>query len=85
MQVDQACCWHVSGFLSTDTADAPGNAGLKDQVLAMRWVRANIKDFGGDPASITLYGESAGAASVGYHMLSPMSRGELPAVSTRET
>ncbi|KAJ1529202.1 hypothetical protein ONE63_006006 [Megalurothrips usitatus] len=65
----------VFGFLSTNTSEAPGNAGLKDQVLALRWVRDNIRAFGGDPNSVTLYGESAGSASVAYHMMSPMSRG----------
>ena len=47
-----------------------GNFGLKDQQMALRWLRANIRAFGGDPDVITLAGESAGAASVGFHMLS---------------
>lgn len=57
------------------TADVPGNAGLKDQVMVLRWVRRNIAQFTGDPNNVTLFGESAGAASVHYHLLSPMSRG----------
>ncbi|XP_034237146.1 juvenile hormone esterase-like isoform X2 [Thrips palmi] len=63
------------GFLSTNTSDAPGNAGLKDQTMALRWVRDNIHFFGGDPKRVTIYGESAGGASVHLHVLSPMSRG----------
>jgi len=63
------------GFLSTGDAAAPGNFGLKDQVEALRWVRDNIHVFGGNPDSVTLFGESAGASSVHYHMLSPLSKG----------
>lgn len=65
----------VLGFLCLDTEDVPGNAGMKDQVAALRWVRDNIKNFGGDPDNVTIFGESAGGASVSYHLLSPMSKG----------
>lgn len=62
------------GFLCTGTKDAPGNIGLKDQVEVLRWVRRNIKRFGGNPESITLFGNDAGAISISLHMVSPMSR-----------
>ncbi|KAJ9592676.1 hypothetical protein L9F63_015648, partial [Diploptera punctata] len=63
------------GFLSTGDSVCPGNNGFKDQVFALRWVQENIEAFGGDPNSVTIFGESAGGASVEYHMLSPLSKG----------
>ncbi|XP_077300183.1 juvenile hormone esterase [Arctopsyche grandis] len=63
------------GFLSLQNEEVPGNAGLKDQVLALKWVKNNIEFFGGDPGQVTIFGESAGAASVQYLMLSPMANG----------
>ncbi|PSN44746.1 hypothetical protein C0J52_10743, partial [Blattella germanica] len=63
------------GFLCLDNEEVPGNAGLKDQVMALRWVQQNIKEFGGDPNNVTIFGESAGGASAHYHMLSPLSKG----------
>ncbi|KAM3959395.1 esterase FE4 [Aphomia sociella] len=66
---------NIQGFLCLRTKDAPGNAGMKDQVAALKWVQRNIKAFGGDPEDVTLFGESAGSASTSYHILSPMSKG----------
>ncbi|KAJ8723143.1 hypothetical protein PYW08_003055 [Mythimna loreyi] len=65
----------VLGFLCLDTEEVPGNAGMKDQVAALEWVNKNIASFGGDPNNITIFGESAGAASVSYHLVSPMTKG----------
>ncbi|XP_066469162.1 cholinesterase-like [Tiliqua scincoides] len=61
------------GFLYLPPA-APGNVGLWDQHLAVTWVKENAAAFGGDPDLLTLLGHSAGAASVGFHLLSPASQ-----------
>lgn len=66
---------NVFGFLSLLDDHAKGNAGLKDQQFALRWVQENIQNFGGDPDKVTIFGESAGGASVQYHILSKTSQG----------
>ncbi|EDS41385.1 juvenile hormone esterase [Culex quinquefasciatus] len=63
------------GFLSTGDSSSPGNYGLKDQSMALRWVQSNIEMFGGDPTQVTLVGQSAGGAAVQMHMMSRLSRG----------
>lgn len=65
----------VLGYLCLGIKEAPGNVGMKDQVVALQWIQRNIREFGGDPDNVTIFGESAGAASVAYHIISPMSRG----------
>lgn len=65
----------VFGFFKTNLPDYGGNAGMFDQVEAIKWVKENAKSFGGDPDEITLWGQSAGAVSVAYHAISPVSRG----------
>ncbi|KAJ2953504.1 hypothetical protein O0L34_g1103 [Tuta absoluta] len=63
------------GFLCLGIDEAPGNAGLKDQVAALQWIQRNIESFGGDPNKVTIYGMSAGGASVELLVLSPRGRG----------
>ncbi|KAK7575719.1 hypothetical protein V9T40_012005 [Parthenolecanium corni] len=63
------------GFFSTGDDVVPGNNGLKDQTAALKWVHHNIIQFGGNPASVTIAGGSAGGASVHYHFLSTLSDG----------
>ncbi|KAI0480490.1 Alpha/Beta hydrolase protein [Xylariaceae sp. FL0804] len=65
------------GFLALDDDqdDVRGNYGLADQINALGWVQRNIADFGGDPARVTIFGQSAGAGSVRAMLASPRARG----------
>jgi carboxylesterase type B len=63
----------VFGLLSLGTKEVPGNARMKDQVMALKWIQKNIEKFGGDKHLVTLFGSSAGAISITSHMVSPMS------------
>lgn len=65
---------HVLGFLSLPSEGISGNAGLKDQQMALEWVFDNISCFNGDPNKICLFGESAGGASVHLQVLNSKSR-----------
>ncbi|XP_065209992.1 esterase FE4-like isoform X2 [Planococcus citri] len=66
---------HAFGFLNLGIEECPGNAGLKDMAFALQWVKRNIRNFGGDPNNVTIFGESAGGCSVHYLMISPLSQG----------
>lgn len=62
------------GGLSSDYADS-ANLGLQDIVLALQWVKANISGFGGNPANVTVFGESGGGAKIAALMGMPAARG----------
>ncbi|XP_062580478.1 uncharacterized protein LOC134242419 [Saccostrea cucullata] len=64
----------IFGFFSIGTSEALGNYGLWDQMLALEWVHQNIDSFGGDPSSVTIFGESAGGASVSLLALIPQNK-----------
>jgi len=80
----------ILGFLATQelVAESPqhaaGNYGMLDQSFAIHWVKDNIAAFGGDPANITIFGESAGAFAVSMHMASPLTR-DIPAHAIGES
>ncbi|HWG19375.1 MAG TPA: carboxylesterase family protein [Terracidiphilus sp.] len=70
----------VFGFLATadlakEANGAAGNYGFMDMVAALQWVEGNIEKFGGDPANVTIFGESAGSMAVSTLMASPMAQG----------
>uniref|UniRef100_A0A8C4MK93 Carboxylic ester hydrolase n=1 Tax=Equus asinus TaxID=9793 RepID=A0A8C4MK93_EQUAS len=64
----------IWGFLSTGDEHCRGNWGHLDQLAALRWVQENIANFGGDPGSVTIFGQSAGGASVSVLVLSPLAK-----------
>ncbi|XP_057336605.1 juvenile hormone esterase-like [Microplitis mediator] len=66
---------NILGFLNLDDEAAPGNQGLKDQVMALKWVQKNINKFGGDPNNVTIFGQSTGSSSVHSLTLSPLAQG----------
>ena len=65
----------LPGLSRESEQGASGNYGLLDQVAALEWVKRNIAAFGGDPANVTIFGESAGSESVSALMASPLARG----------
>jgi para-nitrobenzyl esterase len=66
LHLDQPSCGHLS---------ATGNEGILDQISALHWVRNNIASFGGDPGNVTVFGESAGAMSIGCLLAMPQAAG----------
>ncbi len=67
---------YLSALLGEGYRDS-SNLGLQDQVAALRWVRDNIENFGGSPENVTVFGESAGAMSIGCLLGSPLGRGHF--------
>jgi para-nitrobenzyl esterase len=65
----------VTGDMAKENGGTAGNWGLMDMVAALQWVQGNIKGFGGDPANVTIFGESAGSFAVSTLMASPMAQG----------
>jgi carboxylesterase type B len=72
----------IFGFLNFEDASlgVPANTGLKDMVMALKWVQKNISEFSGDPNNVTIFGESAGATSVHYLVLSRLTAGNTEIV-----
>jgi carboxylesterase type B len=67
------------GYLALDDGSTNGNYGLSDQIIALDWLHSNIAAFGGDPNRITIFGQSAGAASVRTLLSSPPAIGKFAA------
>ncbi|CAG9762418.1 unnamed protein product [Ceutorhynchus assimilis] len=65
----------IFGFFSTEDGACPGNWGIKDQILALKWVQKNIAYFGGRPDNVTVFGQSAGAVSVNLLLQTKLAEG----------
>lgn len=60
------------GFLSTRSEDIPGNIAIHDIILALKWIQKYIDSFGGDPKSVTLFGQVGGSALINVLTMSPI-------------
>jgi len=69
-------CKTLKGFLNTGDHHIRGNQGMKDITLALHWIQDNIKNFGGDPNSVTVFGESAGGKQI-TTFIATYARGEI--------
>eukprot|EP00049_Salpingoeca_infusionum_P005664 m.95101 g.95101 ORF g.95101 m.95101 type:complete len:540 (-) comp13040_c0_seq1:1744-3363(-) len=65
----------VLGFMSRQDLGVSGNFGVRDQRFSLEWVARNIQGFGGNASQVTIFGQSAGATSVSFHLTSPQSKG----------
>lgn len=66
----------MTGFLTLEDTVLPGNWAMKDQLMAMKWVQQYIRHYGGNPDSVTIFGESAGGVSTSLHLIVPASKGK---------
>ena len=64
------------GFLTMETEEAPGNLGLRDQSLALEWIKNEASNFCGDPNRISIFGSGSGATSAILQMISPFNQGK---------
>ena len=63
------------GFATTEDDVVPGNMGLLDMIASLQFIQDNIQAFGGNPDQVTIFGQSAGAAGVGFLIVSPLATG----------
>ena len=80
--MSQTLTFYLVGFLTTGDDLLPGNYGLLDQIEALRWINENVETFRGDNTRVTIFGSSAGGASVGLLMFSDFTKGKDAPSST---